>query len=1689
MQDDLSPYRLTDDALSQPVDLNTAQPIQNFAVGGIANPGQTVFLRPSDKAYLNQRQQMLEDYERQRQAYNDALTKYQTEVYNPYQAQVKAYNDAAAKYNEEVYKPYETQYAAYEKAVNDWNAGSRETDYAGPSEPVVASKFEMTAPKTPEAFSMTAPTLPFEEKEVQEYQQAAAQRAKTDAANRALAIDVVSNPDRFNFGSMSVANRFMAHGGEVEHFAEGGEVVQESEEPDSEGYYQQLLAQYAGYGAPAQEPVQNFALGGMVTKVLKEAGKMVNQAIPPTAPQREEVTPAPDLLPRRDIPVVMPVTPAPFNRMPVSTPRPVAIPRPPQYPTAGGRDFVGPVYPPTNQGQPPRIVAPNAGNPPLLRGIAALPRGDAAPWMPTVPQPGFDGRGPWMPTVPQPAPRPSPRPQSAVNANLTPGVLGGQQNLGVMVDRLGNRIASPMQGPAIRAFAEGGPVQPAAPTTVREVFQTKFGPRVAPPPAEPPPPPNLSTIRGRFQAQFGPMLAPPPAEPEPQPTSKVLSFFSRLRQPQAETSKKPSLLTPVPLPPGRAYWPDYGQPVKYFAKGGSAGLDAMSALIDASEPQTEDEATYDYMTQSQRMLEDLGPRTSPRQAVGMSRVMVPSGGGAAAPKEMELAAGPLTTGQDFAIKESKAKEGKGKGGKSAKEQLQALAKQYKLKLRAAENESRGLMRSTLGAPTLEQPTLTSDTLMVRRFEKGGEVTSSPEEQPVTEESSASRALKSIVSPVMEGLRGYAGLEPSASGSDAYRTGQALGNMPGVGVPGALAGIFIGKGAKGWNAASNALAQKMTKQGASPEEVWQATGNFKAPDGMWRQEISDAGATIRESVLQGRAERVLSHPELFANYPELGKLSTIVNPRSINSALVGGADPGAVITVGGALGKNAGAKGMLHELQHAIQFKENFGQGGSKALAFTDPQAFEILKTVRARMAQPMSAEKFAKEGWQSDVVTPEIAQNYQKYLNHHKKNLTRMDKAAQEAAAEEYYMRLLGEAESRAVELRKDMPWDKRLQVVPSQSYRMNDNRDVIPLDKLIVKRAEGSPKEGEVSDAELEAASRPAFVTPKSGKGRKRGPISEALNTGSAYVAAAKGASELPYDLVGAPVDIATMALRPLGYNVDKPVMGSDWIKEKMTRAGVRQAPPEDPTAKGFFTAGEALANLVNPAGVVRGGVNAARRAGQAASDVAKDFQEYNRQLAVPGASYAARPEGTQLLVRRGDNSDWVGSLINDGVSNVQQALPRPQLGTERQSMMENFWENKATNYFSKQFGTESDPVYRGIREQAIKSPSLTSGFPNYILDQLPVGKTRVNQETGQTRFFPKYPEAWDEMRKRYDAYTNITGAVPELNPQRVMDPQFTYSYSREGQARLDALKDKEIDRMIAQGTPVSQANPRLDFLTRSVKDPDTVIGGYYTKPILTDFETTTGTRVGDPNFQGVPSALPTLPQNLRTAMEKGETIYNTPGPEASIRNLFDVRAINEYLAGLPDRELKNIRFEDAVKGGAKVSAERFARDTLVADIKAGRRVPDKFFSEGVSAPLMQFKEGPYAGYAWKRIEKAEATVPEGAYVGHSVGGYAKGGAYGPEKHKLFNDGTMQVYTLRDNRNRPVNTIEVRVDPMASGPIVTQIKGNGRATGNTAPVAYDNLVLDFLQNTLKPMRITESETYLTPLLKSYRDQLNAARP
>jgi hypothetical protein len=58
------------------------------------------------------------------------------------------------------------------------------------------------------------------------------------------------------------------------------------------------------------------------------------------------------------------------------------------------------------------------------------------------------------------------------------------------------------------------------------------------------------------------------------------------------------------------------------------------------------------------------------------------------------------------------------------------------------------------------------------------------------------------------------------------------------------------------------------------------------------------------------------------------------------------------------------------------------------------------------------------------------------------------------------------------------------------------------------------------------------------------------------------------------------------------------------------------------------------------------------------------------------------------------------------------------------------------------------------------------------------------------------------------------------------------------------------------------------------------------------------------------------------------------------------------------------------------------------------------------------------------------------------------------------------------------------NSPVVTQIKGNGRATGNTAPGKYGKAVVEFLDQYLKPVRIEENDRYLTPELLNYKGRL-----
>jgi hypothetical protein len=140
-------------------------------------------------------------------------------------------------------------------------------------------------------------------------------------------------------------------------------------------------------------------------------------------------------------------------------------------PGEGGTPYTGEPYKPIPGGSYTPPSAPGGSIPTPVSGEIPTP-GYAAPPLPTLPgagtptpffQPDTGGLTPG--TLPMSGPPPQslmtsnvPQQVLAQNPNLTPGVLGGAENLGYYTDRMGNIILSPGAVRPPPGFAEGGGV-------------------------------------------------------------------------------------------------------------------------------------------------------------------------------------------------------------------------------------------------------------------------------------------------------------------------------------------------------------------------------------------------------------------------------------------------------------------------------------------------------------------------------------------------------------------------------------------------------------------------------------------------------------------------------------------------------------------------------------------------------------------------------------------------------------------------------------------------------------------------------------------------------------------------------------------------------------------------------------------------------------------------------------------------------------------------------------------------------------------------------------------------------------------------------------------------------------------------------------------------------------------------------
>lgn len=283
------------------------------------------------------------------------------------------------------------------------------------------------------------------------------------------------------------------------------------------------------------------------------------------------------------------------------------------------------------------------------------------------------------------------------------------------------------------------------------------------------------------------------------------------------------------------------------------------------------------------------------------------------------------------------------------------------------------------------------------------------------------------------------------------------------------GMFIGAGSKAFDKAMAFTATKLEKKGLSPQEIWKETGTVRGPDGMWRQEISDKLTTLKgqpyKDVIMGAYDRgvlktgdqlyktnvedVFSHNALKEAYPEVMNIETQMMRKGSDakgSLSVGGKNQ--VLQVREDLLAEPARSTMLHELQHAIQEKEGFGVGGNtdtmdRMIGKVKDRAFLIKQTDEYKNAEQelnkLADNFFTNKINKADYDAAEQAL-LQKYpvINEYRNAYDVVQNFGNDPS--DAYRRLMGEAEARLTQTRRNLSPEERKQYFPFEFQDKNLN-------------------------------------------------------------------------------------------------------------------------------------------------------------------------------------------------------------------------------------------------------------------------------------------------------------------------------------------------------------------------------------------------------------------------------------------------------------------------------------------------------------------------------------------------------------------------------------------------------------------------------------------------------------------------
>lgn len=236
-----------------------------------------------------------------------------------------------------------------------------------------------------------------------------------------------------------------------------------------------------------------------------------------------------------------------------------------------------------------------------------------------------------------------------------------------------------------------------------------------------------------------------------------------------------------------------------------------------------------------------------------------------------------------------------------------------------------------------------------------------------------------------------------------------------------------------------VAKDMEKNKKKAKAIKAATGWERGADGKWRYEMPDVilrdpkewvnkKTLTLSDIVEKPNDLFKEYPELFDAYPELKDMK-ILKGRAKN----GGVFYNNAITLNLGdireaikydmdthykLANNSLKKTLVHEIQHYIQEKEGFAQGGNSEMII-DKNALDAIAKLRAEK------DAVAKEFY---AMSPEEQQRRKYEINNRYNDLTKQIERLEKSSRIGYdgYNRLSGEVEARNVSARLNMTPEER---------------------------------------------------------------------------------------------------------------------------------------------------------------------------------------------------------------------------------------------------------------------------------------------------------------------------------------------------------------------------------------------------------------------------------------------------------------------------------------------------------------------------------------------------------------------------------------------------------------------------------------------------------------------------------------